>query len=207
MRDVAKKTGLPIGTIKTICSRFGAFRDNAALRTLFSLPSLQPSNDTSLVVPSLPPQEAITGHHKLDAVLWLSTVIGTGQAALIEKAMLAAAYLKTPLPELEKRYTDYMRAANPDNPSATFASFDFANLNDLAERSIKKLALQTESAVRFVNDLFNETLAEQFCIEALAGLKRGRMLDFVKQDFQARFEARPELMPDTLNDCLHELAY
>ena len=90
LREVAEQTGLPIGTVKTICSRSGAFRDNPEHRALFSLPPIQDSSSTELAVPSLPPQEAVTGDHELDAVLWLRAVIQTGQMALIEKAMPAA---------------------------------------------------------------------------------------------------------------------
>lgn len=207
LREVAEKTGLPIGTVKTICSRSGVFRDNPAHRTLFTLPPMQQSSTTALAVPSLPRQEAITGDNDLDAVLWLRSVIKTGQAALIEKAMRAAKRIKTPLLELEERYTQHLRVTNPGNPFATFASFDFADLDMLAKRSIKKLALQTEAASRFGDGLFAGTAAEQFCIDALCGLKRNRMLDFDKQEVCLRFEARADLMPNTLTDCLHELAY
>jgi len=38
--EVAKSTNLPLGTVKTICSRSGAFRDNLKLRKLFALPGI-----------------------------------------------------------------------------------------------------------------------------------------------------------------------
>lgn len=110
LREVAEQTGLPLGTVKTICSRSGAFRDNQAQRTLFTLPSIQPSESNALAVPSLPPQTKVTGDHDIDAVLWLREVINTGQAGLIEKAMEAAKRIKTPLKDLEKRYLDYLVA-------------------------------------------------------------------------------------------------
>ena len=87
LREVAERTGLPLGTVKTLCSRSGAFRDNEAHRALFSLPPIQPSKQTLPAVPELPPQRTVTGNKEVDAVLWLREVIGTGQAALIEKAM------------------------------------------------------------------------------------------------------------------------
>ena len=207
LREVAAQTGLPIGTVKTICSRSGAFRDNPEHRTLFSLPPMQASTGTALEAPSLPPQAAITGDHDLDAVLWLRSVIQTGQPALIEKAMRAAKRIKTPLPELEKRYMNHLVSKNPGNVFAAFASFGFADLQGLAQSAVEKLARQHEATSRFGDALFANTPAEQFCIEALAGLKRGRMLDFDEQAVDARFEARPELLPHTLSDCLHEMAY
>jgi len=207
LREVAAQTGLPIGTVKTICSRSGAFRDNLAHRALFSLPPMQASTSTALEVPSLPPQEAITGDHDLDAVLWLCTVIQTGQPALIEKAMRAAKRIKTPLAELEKRYMNHLVSKSPGNVFAAFASFGFADLQGLAQSAMEKLAKQHEATSRFGVALFADTLAEQFCVEALTGVKRGRMLDFDEQKVDARFQARPELMPNTLTDCLHEMAY
>lgn len=140
-------------------------------------------------------------------MLWLRSVIQTDRTALIEKAMLAAKRIETPLPELEKRYTQHLHAANPGNPFATFASIDFANLEELAKRAVEKLPKQNEATARFGDALFARTPAEQFCIEALAGLKRGRILDFDEQEVDARLKARPELMPNTLSDFLHELAH
>lgn len=40
IRNVAEQTGLPIGAVKTICSRSGAFRDNLTHRVLFTLPPM-----------------------------------------------------------------------------------------------------------------------------------------------------------------------
>lgn len=61
LAELAKLTGLPVGTIKTICSRSGAFRDNMTHRALFSLPPIKASQQTALVVPELPPQLSDTG--------------------------------------------------------------------------------------------------------------------------------------------------
>lgn len=36
LREVAAQTGLPLGTVKTICSRSGAVRDNPRHRELFT---------------------------------------------------------------------------------------------------------------------------------------------------------------------------
>lgn len=128
LRAVAEQTGLPLGTVKTICSRSGAFRDNVAHRALFSLPPMRHTSQTLPAVPELPPQQRVTGDKEVDAVLWLRQVIGTGQAALIEKAMQGAKKIKTPLDQLEKRYTQILASANPGNPFATLASFCIAVL-------------------------------------------------------------------------------
>lgn len=207
LREVAEITALPIGTVKTLCSRSGAFRDNPKHRELFTLPTIKASTSTDLAVPELPPQEAITGDKELDALLWLRAVISTGQAAMIEKAMIAADRIKTPLAELEKRYTKHMIATHPGSLGAAFASFGFADLKGLAKRSIDKLAKQQEANARFGGDLFADTPAEQFCADALDGLDRGSGWTFDKIEVDARFDECADLLPHTLADCLHELAY
>lgn len=207
LREVAERTCLPLGTVKTLCSRSGAFRDNETHRVLFSLPPIQPSKQTLPAVPELPPQRTVTGDKEVDAVLWLREVIGTGQAALIEKAMQGAKKIKTPLAELEKRYTKHLVSMNPGNPFATFASIDFANLEGLAKRSIEKAARQHEARSRFGDDLFADTPAESFCVTGLHGAEPGRYGFIDDEITDERFEAHPDLLPHTLSDCLRELAY
>ena len=40
LREVAAQTGLPLGTVKTICARSGAFKDNPRHRAMFKLPEV-----------------------------------------------------------------------------------------------------------------------------------------------------------------------
>ncbi|RPO09519.1 hypothetical protein [Pseudomonas aeruginosa] len=90
LREVAAMTGLSLGTVKTLVSRSGKFRDNAKHRELFSLPPIRESEETLPSVPELPPQENVTGDREVDAVLWLRKVISTGEASLISTALEAA---------------------------------------------------------------------------------------------------------------------
>lgn len=208
LREVAEITGLPLGTVKTLVSRSGAFRDNEQHRALFTLPPISASTETLPSVPELPPQEAVTGDKEVDAVLWLRSIISTGQAALIDRAMEGAKKVKTPLDVLEKRYRDYLVATNPGYPFAAMSSFGFADLDALATRAIEQHRLRQEGAARFSEALLADTEAESFCISALAGLERnGPLLDFDKDQVTARFNAHPELLPHTLADCLYELGY
>lgn len=207
LREVAEHTGLPLGTVKTICSRSGAFRDNERHRALFSLPPIRESKQTMPAVPELPPRRAVTGDKEVDAVLWLREVIATGQAAMIEKAMQAATKIKTPLDKLEKRYTDWLRKENPGNLFATFASIGFDDLEGLARMSIQKAARQHEARSRFGDALFEDTEAERFCIAALAGVEPGEFGAISDGVAAQCFQAHPELLPRTLSDCLHELDY
>ncbi|MDV7210118.1 hypothetical protein [Azotobacter beijerinckii] len=205
LREVATATGLPLGTVKTLVSRSGAFRDNEQHRALFSLPPIRESAETLPAVPELPPQEAVTGDKEVDAVLWLRSIINTGQAALIERAMEAAKKIKTPLAVLEKRYRDHLAAAHPGNLFAALSSFGFADLEGLAAGAVERERRRVEAVARFDNVLA-DTEAEAFCIEALAGLEIS-LIDYDKKAVAVRFRAHPELLPHTLADCLHELGY
>lgn len=211
LREVASMTGAPLGTVKTICARSGAFKDNPRLRELFTLPAIQSSNSTSLTVPTLPPQEVVTGDKEIDAVLWLRSVIATGQAGLIEKAMEAATRIKTPLKELQDRYLKHLVSKNPGNWTVAFKTFGFDDLEGLAKGSIQKATRHHEAVARFgsIEALFADTPAEQFAIDALKGLKTTQKDYGNYPDVQVdkRFQAHPDLMPNTLSDCLFELAY
>ena len=207
LREVAEMTGLPLGTVKTVCSRSGAFRDNHAHRTLFSLPPMRHSSQTLPAKPELPPQQKVTGDKEIDAVLWLRQVISTGQAGLIEKAFQAAKKIKTPLDQLEKRYRDWLTKNQPGNLFAALSSFDFSDLKGLAKKSIEKAARQHEARSRFGDDLFALTPAELFCEKALDGVTPDRIGFIADDDADRCFMAHPDLLPNTLADCLHEIAY
>lgn len=208
LREVAQATGLPLGTVKTLVSRSGIFRDNEQHRAMFTLPPISASTETLPSVPELPPQEVVTGEKEVDAVLWLRSIISTGQSALIERAMEGAKKIKTPLDVLEKRYRDHLVATSPGHPFAAMSSFGFADLDALATRAIEQHRLRLEGAARFGDALLADTEAESFCIDALRGLEAtGHLGDFDKGQLAARFNAQPELLPHTLADCLYELDY
>lgn len=68
--DVARQTGLPVGTVKAICSRAGTTRDNSAARAFFALPPLALANTTAVTAPTpLPVQRNVTGNTDIDAML------------------------------------------------------------------------------------------------------------------------------------------
>jgi len=211
LREVAEQTGVPLGTVKTICSRSGAFRDNPRLRNLFTLPPMKQGDSAALVVTVLPPQEVVTGDKEIDAVLWLRSVIKTGQADLIEKAMEAAKRIKTPLKELSDRYRKHLVSKNPGNWTAALTTFGFEDLEGLAKGSILKATRHHEAIARFgsIETLFADTPAEQFAIDALNGLKTTQKDygNYPDVSVDKRFQALPDLMPNTLSDCLFELAY
>lgn len=212
LKDIAIKTGVPVGTVKSWCNRAGLSRDNEALRQMMTLPPIQQSTSTALAVPELPPQQEVTGDQELDAVLWLRQVIKTGQQGLIEKAMEASKLIQTPLKALEDRYLKHLVAKNPGNWTVAFATFGFADLEGLAKSSVQKLARQHEALARFgtVDALFANTPAETFATDVLKGCKRDKTLGIGWYDDAAadkRFNSRTDLLPHTLSDCLHELAY
>ena len=210
--DVARQTGLPVGTVKAVCSRAGTTRDNSAARAFFALPPLALANTTAVTAPTpLPVQRNVTGNTDIDAMLWLREVVQTGDTALIGTAIEAAKRIKTPAKELEKRYGDYlMRASGGNTMQAVFGSIDFANLEELAKGVLDKQERRREAVARFGSeaDVFADTAPELFCIDALAKLKRaGQFGEYPLQAACKAFEAYPDKRPHTLSDCLNELAF
>jgi hypothetical protein len=206
--EVAKITGLPIGTVKTLVSRSGAFRDNPRHRALFSMPDIEVSRQSLPATVELPPKETVTGDSEVDAILWLRAVIDTGQRALIEMAMQAKERITTPNRELERRYTEFLRREHPGNMFATISSIGFADLDAMAAKVIKREILRVEAFGRFGDNLFAETPAESFCISALHGLEIGGYFgEFDDAEVASRFNSHAQLLPFTLSDCLAELGY
>lgn len=204
MREVAEIAGLPLGTVKAIISRSGLFADNPRHRAMFTLPPWQ-SRETLPTVPDLPPQQVVTEDKEIDALLWLRQVIETGDPVRIEQAKEAAGRITTPLDELERRYGRWL-VASAGHVMAGLGSIGFANLDGLAERTIKRRAREGEAIGRFGDQLWYDTPAEVFCLEALRTAERVEW-DYPPEQVADRFKAIPELMPHTLSDCLHELAY
>lgn len=207
--EVAKSSGLSVGTVKTICSRSGVFRDNPKHRALFSLPPILPSTHTLPAVPEMPAQQRVTGDNEVDAMLWLQEVVQTGQAHLIAKAMEARKLITTPLKELEKRYMNHLLSLNPGNAFAVvLGTFGFGDLDSQAKRAVTKLMQSAEATSRFGNSLFDDTPAEVWCAEVLKGVKRAKNDIFLPDDVcHKRFSAAVEYLPHTLSDCLYELGY
>lgn len=210
--DVARQTGLPVGTVKAVCSRTGTTRDNAAARAFFALPPLALANTTAVTAPAaLPVQRTVTGDTDVDAMLWLREVVQTGDPELIATAREAAKRVKTPAKELEKRYGDYLlRASGGNTMQAVFGSIDFANLEGLAKGVLDRQARCREAVARFGSeaDVFADSVPELFCIDALAKLKRvGQFGEYPLQAACKAFEAHHDKRPHTLSDCLNELAF
>lgn len=185
--------------------------DNRALRALFTLPPIQPSTSTALSVRVMPSQERVTGDDEVDAVLWLRTVIKTAHPALIDRALEAAKRIKTPLEELERRYTDIVRRASGGHFGAVLMTFGFGDLKALAKKTLTDAARKHEALSRFgsTDELLKRTAAEKACAKALRGLKRSKtgLREYDIEQAGARFDACPELRPHTLADVLYVQEY
>ena len=208
LSKVSELVGLPLGTVKTILTRSGRFKDNPTHRAMFTLPEQQKATSTQPATLEVPPQQSVTGDLEVDAVLWLRAVISTGQVGLIDRAMEATKRIKTPFKELEKRYHDFLHVSQPGNFFATFAAIGFADLDGLAKKSITREQRRCEALARFGEAIFDDTRAEAFCIEMLRGLEpiKGK-IGYDKHEVAERFKQCPEYLPNTLADCLHELDY
>jgi hypothetical protein len=211
LHQVARDTGLPVGTVKTICSRSGVFRDNPKHRALFTLPPIVESESRQLAVPTMPPQEKVTGDKEIDAVLWLQQVVAIGQADLIAKAMEALKKIKTPMATLEKRYRDFVMAKNPGNMFAALSTFGFGDLRGQAERAVSRKVSAQEAIARFGTEeaCFIKTPAEEFIIAALKGInfRNAHGSPDLTLDAKTGFQQVSDYLPHTLSDCLYELRY
>ena len=209
--EVAKLTGLPLGTVKTICSRAGATRDNTAARAFFALPPLALADTTAVTIPAaLPEQKSVTGDKDTDAMLWLREVVATGDGDLIAKALQAAERIKTPAKELERRYADYLVRSTGNTLAAAFGSMNFADLPGHAKRVIDLQTRQREAVARFGSEaaVFSDTAPESFCVDALIDLEPSGMFDEYDTDAAVKaFESHAAMRPHTLADCLAELDY
>lgn len=175
---------------------------------LFSLPPMQLSDSTAIAVLAMPVQKVVTGDIEVDAVLWLREVISTGRAELIEKAGVAALTIKTPLRDLEQRYAAHLARTNPGHWAAGFASIGFADLDALAMATIERDKRRQEARARFGNAIFDDTPAEQFCEQALAGLEAVKpWYELDAEQVDARFDAMLEQRPGTLMQCVCELTF
>lgn len=204
--EAASRLGVPVGTVKTVCARSSVFKDNPVHAAFFKLPDAQYSTSRELAVPVLPPRLTVTGDDEVDAVLWLREVIRSGEQNLIDKALAAAELIKTPLIELERRYTQMLFDANPGNPFCTFSAFGFADLDRLIASSIETLALKIEADARIGIELV-DLATELFCSETLKDTLKNSYLSWDSQDVAEQFGKYPEYLPHTLSDCLTELAY
>lgn len=183
-------------------------RENDVHRALFSLPPIQQSSETAVAVQAMPAQKVVTGDVEVDAALWLREVISTGQADLIEKAGLASMKIKTPLKDLEQRYAAHLARTNPGNWVAGMASIGFADLDSLAISAIEQDKRRCEARARFGNTIFDDTPAEQFCEQALAGLEAvAPWYELDAEQVDARFDALVEQRPGTLMQCVLELTF
>ena len=210
--EVARLTGLPLGTVKTLTSRAGTTRDNQVARAFFALPPLVLTDSTAVTAPAqLPEQRSVTGDKDVDAMLWLREVVATGDADLIRKALQAAERIKTPAKELELRYGRHLiAAAGGDIFAGVFGSMNFADLAGHARNVIDRQTRQREAVSRWGSEaaMWADQATEQFCIDVLIDLEPSGMFNEYDTDAAVKaFEVEAAMRPHTLADCLHELDY
>ena len=212
-KAVADKLGIPLGTVKTISSRAGITRNNERMREFFCLPEPAASACTEVAQPAaLPEQVRVTGHKDVDAVLWLRSVVQTGDPDLIEKALEAAKRITTPAKDLELEYGAYLARTTGSSFVAALSSMGFANLEGHAKGVIERQRRQRDALARMggtIEAVFAITPQEQFCMDTLALVPKVEK-PWKKHDpdlASAAFEQQTDLAPNTLDDCLHELKF
>lgn len=209
--EVARQTGLPIGTVKALASRAGVTRNNTQARTFFALPEPVLGAGAAVALPApLPEQRSVTGDAELDAVLWLREVVQTGDAELIGKAMQGAERIKTPPQELERRYADHLVRTSGGNAMQGLFAFGIADLQGYAKKVLDRQARRSDALNRFGNEaaVFADTDTERFCIAALASVKaRKAWPSYALKAVCIAFDMQADMRPHSLDDCLFELAY
>lgn len=200
----ARLTGVPLGTVKTIVRRSGQQQDNELHRAFFTLPPVQCSDSTSLAIVDMPPQQVVTGDKEVDAVLWLRELIETGNAAYIDKALLAIKQIKTPAKQLESRYSQWLLKGNAEmGMFAVMQSMGFADLERFAAKVLADQKLAHEFLSRFGAEAeYNPSYIERRFVNLLDGLGHDDI-----EGYTARLNDCPDLLPATLADCVHELEY
>lgn len=181
-------------------------RSNQKLRELFTLPPIQESASTALATPIVPKQEVVTGDHEVDAVLWLQSLVKTGNPVMIEKALELAGRIATPMKTLEQRYSKFLARTYPGNVFAVlFATMDFGDLQKIGQRAVEKASRRHEALSRFgsIDAIFDDTPAEKACKKALRGLKRKDFMGYDDAQVAERFAKHPALAPATIDDCLY----
>lgn len=210
---IAEDLGMPLGTVKTIISRAATRQDNPRLRAFFVLPPVLESGCTALALPTMPPKpdKPATPYEDVNAMLWLQSVVATGDESLIEKALEAAKRITTPTNELAKKYGEWLCLTTGNTMVAAFSSIGFGELQSKAKAAIDKRKRQQEALSRFgtVDHLYEDTPQERFCMDTLALCPKNEKgwhgLD--KKAAYALFEQQQDLAPHTLADCIYEYSF
>lgn len=210
-KQVADMLQIPIGTVKTICSRKGTTRNNSKLRDFFRLPDISISSNTELKpYVSLPTPDVVTGDEELDAVLWLRKIVQTGDVELIQKAIQASERIKSSEDDLEKRYSEFLLSLpNSNTMSAVFGSFGFANIKGLASKVLDTKSRQQEALSRFGSEdkLIGTLAQEKFCIDVLEDMPENMSYKEKTNYACEKFSNSLDMLPNTLSDCVYELNY
>lgn len=185
-------------------------KGNPEHRRLFTIPTAKPSDSNALAVPSLPEARVITGDREVDAVLWLKEVCQSARdVAIVDRALEAAAKIKTPAKSIEDRYVAWLRRQPDLHPmQIAFASIGVADTERHAETARERIAKHAEGMAAFGSyaAAMRDTPAEVMVFETMGVILDGEELWRAKPDRLAVLFSE-SVNPATLSECLAELHY
>lgn len=207
---VAKILNISVSSVKAIVIKAGANNDNPRHAQLFKLPDEPVKQKQSTEVaaqvnkPQLPKN---TGNTDLNSLLYIRSIIKTGDLDLIEKAREAFALIENPK-RLENIYSDWL-IKNDGSMFSTFASWNCSDIESLIKKTLetKSYAMQAATLFDQSTNPFLETQADVVARQILKPIKPERMGLYEDEAAAKLFKQHTEIMPHNLTQCLSELEF
>ena len=181
---------------------------NPEHRRLFAIPQAGASGSTALVVPQLPEARTVTGDREVDAMLWLKEVCQTARdVGVLDRALEAASRIKTPMEELERRYTDWLKRQPGAHPLAVALS-RIGEIEGHVTHARQRILLHAEGLAIFgsYETAMSDTAPERMLAETAALPEDFTGWPRLGMDALAEVFAR-SVNPHRLSECASELHY
>ncbi|MCK7581738.1 MAG: hypothetical protein MZV65_43040 [Chromatiales bacterium] len=167
-----------------------------------------PSNSTALAVPQLPEARTVTGDREVDALLWLRDICKHArEVSVLDRALEAASRITTPMEELERRYTDWIKRQPGAHPLAVALS-RIGEIKGHVAKARQRLLTHAEGLAIFgsYETAMSDTAPERMLADTAALPEDFDGWSRLGMDALAEVFAR-SVNPATLAECASELRY